>query len=76
MIVDGVQVTATLTCTAGVSGDFCVAPGGFTGSGGSVSIDLAARPSPDGLHLLQVRNGPGPLSNEMPICVGVAAGCK
>ena len=76
VIMDGVQVTATLACTAGVSGDFCVAPGGFTGSGGSVSIDLAARPSPDGLHLLQVRNGPGPLSNEMPICVGAAAGCK
>jgi hypothetical protein len=76
VLVDGVQVAATLSCSAGTSGDFCVAPGGYTGSGGSVSIDLAARPAPDGLHLLQVRNGPGPLSNELPICVGAAAGCR
>jgi hypothetical protein len=75
VIVDGVQVAATLTCTAGVSGSFCVAPGGYTGTGGSVSVDLANRPA-DGLHLLQVRNGTGPLSNEMPICFGAAAGCK
>jgi hypothetical protein len=53
-----------------------VAPGGYTGSGGSVSIDLAARPTPDGLYLLQVQNGPGPLSNELPICVGAASGCR
>jgi hypothetical protein len=76
VLVDGVQVAATLTCTAGTSGSFCIAPGGFTGSGGSVSIDLAARPAPDGLHLLQVRNVSGPLSNELPICVGAAAGCR
>jgi hypothetical protein len=76
VMVDGVRVTATLTCTSGTSGAFCVVPGGYTGSGGNVSIDLASRPAPDGLHLLQVRNGPGPLSDEMPICVGNAGGCK
>jgi len=76
VLVNGVQVAATLSCTAGTSGSFCVAPGGYTGSGGSVSIDLAARPTPDGLYLLQVQNGPGPLSNELPICVGAASGCR
>jgi YVTN family beta-propeller protein len=76
VLVDGVQVSAALTCTAGTTGSFCTLPGGYTGSGGNVSIDLASRPAPDGLHLLQVRNGPGPLSDEMPICVGNASGCK
>jgi hypothetical protein len=41
-----------------------------------VQITLSATPTPDGLHLLQVQNPDGPLSNEMPICVGAVSGCQ
>ena len=61
VVVDGQPVPAVLTCSAGVVAGFCNA--------GTVSIDLAARPVPDGLHILQVQNPSGLLSNELPICV-------
>jgi YVTN family beta-propeller protein len=61
VFVDGQPASATLACSAGVTDGFC--------NDGVVSIDLATRPSPDGLHLLQVQNPAGLLSNEMPICV-------
>jgi YVTN family beta-propeller protein len=61
VILDGVPVSAVLTCSAGVTAGFC--------NNGNVSIDLAARPTPDGLHLVQVQNPSGLLSNELPICV-------
>jgi YVTN family beta-propeller protein len=61
VLVDGQPVAATLTCSAGVFAGFCV--------NGLISIDLAARPTPDGLHLVQVQNPAGLLSNELPICV-------
>jgi YVTN family beta-propeller protein len=60
VFVDGQPVAAVLACTVGADG-FC--------NDGVMSIDLAARPSPDGLHLLQVQNPSGLLSNELPICV-------
>jgi hypothetical protein len=44
-----------------VTGGFC--------NDGVVEIDLVARPTPDGLHLVQVQNPAGLLSNEVPICV-------
>jgi hypothetical protein len=61
VFVDGQPAGATLTCSAGITGGFC--------NDGLVAIDLDARPSPDGLHLVQVQNPQGLLSNELPICV-------
>jgi YVTN family beta-propeller protein len=61
VVVDGQPVSAVLTCAAGVTAGFC--------NNGTVSIDLAARPTPDGLHLVQVQNPSGLLSNELPLCV-------
>jgi YVTN family beta-propeller protein len=61
VVVDGQPAAATLTCSAGSANGFC--------NNGTVSIDLASRPTPDGLHLLQVLNPSGLLSNELPICV-------
>ena len=40
-----------------------------------VLITLAEMPAP-GLRLLQVQNPHGPLSNELPVCVGAVAFCK
>ena len=65
VLLDGQPVGATLGCSAGISNGFCNA--------GVVSIDLAARASPDGLHLLQLQNPSGLLSNELPICVASSA---
>src|SRR5262245_33411632 len=56
---------ATLSWSAGVTNGFC--------NNGNVSITLAARPSPEGLHLLQVQNPQGLLSDELPICVATVA---
>ena len=61
VFVDGQPVAAVVTCIGGITNGLC--------NDGTVSIDLAARPSPDGLHLLQVQNPWGRLSNELPICV-------
>jgi DNA-binding beta-propeller fold protein YncE len=61
VVVDGQPAAATVACGAGSANGFC--------NDGNVSIDLAARPTPDGLHLLQVLNPSGLLSNELPICV-------
>jgi YVTN family beta-propeller protein len=58
---------ATLTCSAGVTGSFC--------NNGNVAVDLASTPAA-GLHLLQVLNPSGPLSNEMPLCVGTQTQCR
>jgi hypothetical protein len=57
---------ATLGCDAGASGGFC--------NDGSVTIDLASSPGA-GLHLLQVQNPSGLLSNELPVCFGASSGC-
>jgi YVTN family beta-propeller protein len=64
VLVDGQPVGATLTCSAGVTNGFC--------NDGTVAIDLDARPTPDGLHLVQVQNPEGLLSNELPICVAAS----
>jgi YVTN family beta-propeller protein len=57
LYVDGQPVAGSLSCTR--SGDFC--------ANGNVSFTLNARPA-QGLHVLQVQNPLGPLSNELPIC--------
>jgi hypothetical protein len=57
---------ATVACGAGSSGGFC--------NDGLVTLDLATGPGA-GLHLLQVQNPSGLLSNEMPVCFGPSSGC-
>jgi hypothetical protein len=69
LFVDGRPVTGSLACReGGFEPEFC--------SSERVEIHLDILPSPPGLHLLQVQNPDGPLSNELPICVGTAAGCR
>jgi len=68
IFLDGAPASgATLTCSAGTTGSFC--------NNGNVSVDLPSTPA-TGLHLLQVLNPTGPLSNEMPICVGTQVQCR
>ena len=68
VFLDGAPLAgATLTCSAGITGSFC--------NNGNVAIDFAATPT-TGLHLLQVLNPTGPLSNEMPVCVGTQVQCR
>jgi YVTN family beta-propeller protein len=71
VIVNGLVVSASLSCVGG----------SFTGSpplcdSQTVEIDLTSIPSPNGLHLLQVQNPLGPLSPELPICVGAPGNCQ
>ncbi len=68
-LVDGQPVTAGISCNAGIFGAFCI--------DGSVTVDLGAGIGlTRGLHLLQVQNPAGPLSNELPFCVGNASDCN
>jgi hypothetical protein len=72
--VTGVDVAAGATLF--VDGQPATGTVGCTGAGfGQCSIDLAVKPAA-GLHVVQVQNGAGPLSNELPLCVGDAAGCR
>jgi YVTN family beta-propeller protein len=67
ILVDGQPVGGTVTCTGGAFSPYC----------GSeiVSVQLAATPA-NGLRLLQLQSPGGPLSNELPICVGPVSGCR
>jgi hypothetical protein len=56
-----------VTCGAGSTGSLC--------NDGNVSIDLDVKPAA-GLHLVQVLNPQGPLSNELPLCVGTNTNCN
>ena len=68
IFIDGQPVDGTLTCVGGSFAPvFC--------SSNEVSVQLAAAP-PNGLRMLQLQNPAGPLSNEMPICVGPVSGCR
>jgi YVTN family beta-propeller protein len=59
---DGAGVAgATLTCASGGTFPSC--------TGGQVAVNLPSPRPANGMHLLQVRNGDGPLSNELPVCV-------
>ena len=65
---DGAPMSgATLACSAGTTGSFC--------NNGTVAIDLPSTPA-TGLHRLQVLNPSGPISNELPICVGSKTQCR
>ncbi len=59
ILVDGLAAAGTLTCVGGTFNPYC--------DSGVVEFDLASIP-PQGLHLLQVQNPGGPLSNEFPLC--------
>jgi YVTN family beta-propeller protein len=67
MFLDGAPLTATLSCSHPVTTDMC--------DDGNVTIDINQSLAL-GLHLLQVQNPAGPLSEEMPICVGAKANCN
>jgi hypothetical protein len=67
ILVDGQPVSATLSCSVDPGTGFCTT--------GSLSIDVNQAVAL-GLRLLQVQNPAGPLSNEMPICVGNAGNCN
>ncbi len=67
MFVDGQRVTTTgFVCVGGSFTPYCDSQ--------SMVIDFSPTPS-NGLHLLQVQNPAGPLSNEFPICVGGLSFC-
>jgi hypothetical protein len=63
VLVDGRVGLGTLSCVGGSFAPFC--------SSGVVSVDVTATQAP-GLHLLQVQNGAGPISPELPFCVGAS----
>ena len=67
VFVDGQPVSATLSCAVDPDTGFCTP--------GNLSIDVNQAVAL-GLRLLQVQNPAGPLSNEMPICVGNAGNCN
>ncbi len=67
IFVNGAPATGVIGCDAGVTASFC--------NDGNVSVDLDVKPA-TGLNLVQVQNPAGPLSNELPICVGTAANCN
>jgi hypothetical protein len=59
---DGAGIAgATLACASGGTFPAC--------TNSQVSVNLPTPRPANGLHLLQVRNGDGPLSNEIPVCV-------
>jgi YVTN family beta-propeller protein len=66
LYLDGQPVGGTIGCSSSTP-PFC--------NNGTISIDLTVRP-PAGLHLLQVQNPKGMLSNELPMCVGSATNCN
>jgi hypothetical protein len=67
-LVDGAPVAATITCQGGTFAPvYC--------SSNTVLVTLAATP-PNGTRLLQLQNPGGPLSNELPICVGTSTNCN
>lgn len=67
ILVDGQVVAGSISCDP---------PGGFAPycESEDIVVDLTSLPG-NGLRLLQVQNPEGPLSNELPICVGAVGGC-
>ena len=73
LFVDGQPVTGTVSCVSGAFDPYCAATTG--GTSGTLSVDLDVKPAA-GLHVLQVMNDGGPLSNEFPICLGTKTNCR
>jgi hypothetical protein len=68
LLVDGTLAAGEIRCLdADFAPKFCASQ--------YVEVRLDAPPTDPGLHLLQVQNPDGPLSNELPICVGPAPYC-
>jgi hypothetical protein len=68
IFVDGQPVAGTVSCVGGSFAPiYC--------SSDRISVQLAALPA-SGLRMLQLQNPRGPLSNELPICVGAVSGCR
>lgn len=66
---DGAGVSgATLACASGGTFPSC--------TNSQVAVNLPTPRPSNGLHLLQVRNGDGPLSNEVPVCVRTSSGAS
>lgn len=62
LFLDGQPVAGVLSCEGGAFTPYCATE--------LVRIELAVVPTIEGLYLLQVQNPAGPLSNELPMCVG------
>jgi hypothetical protein len=73
LFVDGQPVAGTVSCTSGAFDPYCAAAAG--GTTGTVSVDLVVKPAA-GLHVLQLMNDGGPISNELPICLGTKLQCR
>ena len=61
VLVDGLVVGATVSCLGGTFSPDCTS--------GEIEVDLDAEPTGTGMHLLQIQNPSGLLSNELPIIV-------
>jgi hypothetical protein len=71
VFVDGQpDASATIGVTPGAS---CASNTGLATH--TLLVTLGSAPA-SGMHLLQVQSGTGQLSNELPFCVGSAAGCN
>jgi len=66
--VDGDRVPGYIRCLDGTAGTFC--------ENERIELELDAPPTEPGLHLVQVQNPDGPLSNELPVCVPPIESCK
>jgi hypothetical protein len=66
VFIDGQPVGGSVTCSGGSFSPFCTT--------GAVVITATTAP-PAGLHLWQVQNPEGLLSNELPVCSGSIAQC-
>jgi YVTN family beta-propeller protein len=67
LILDGDATEGEVVCLDGAFTPTC--------SSGRVEIRLAAPPTEPGIHLLQVQNPDGPLSDELPVCVEPLEAC-
>jgi hypothetical protein len=68
LFVDGQPVSGGIACLGGSFTPYCDSE--------LLGLGLTSDPSPNGLHLLQVQNPQGLLSNELPICVGAVSDCQ
>lgn len=66
VLVDGEPVAGSVSCSGGTFAPFCTTD--------AVVITVTSAP-PAGLHLWQVQNPEGLLSNELPVCSGSLGQC-
>ena len=68
IFVDGQLAVGSIECENGSFDPFCTSQ--------TVKVTLDQSPSVRGMHRLQVQQARGPLSNELPICVGTVNDCR